>query len=413
MSNINLPFDCGSVSDYTPLTECLNDKIVGDYHQLLDLVQKPPKTLCCEEKRDEHHESIKKVYREVQEADPNVTLRLCKLSKSLLSFLGCNKDDYLLWKLCTLYGRVLECDEKRTCTPFSIVEPDLDYRALSKVSFLLGAIQQDPDTNITFDSGAEVISLLFKTLCATSIPQIGNIMNLILIAVTGCKAQSVDGSGCAPNSQIFSSTAPVLGVANGPQTFPCGNCVGQSFSVYVTPTSFNFFDPNVFFLLPKLKVFGFLMMLAFEYLCDFTVIDCLCIEQILASTNQQTPGFIMCGTDPAVDPVNLWQYAPAACPPPPSCSPPCIPPVAPPCPDPPVCQAPSSQNNYIWGVNPLGDALIAMLKKLYCSFTQSICDNPCPDTLFEFLIKYSPQYNNSIQKTLCLKPILAECLKKC
>ena len=66
----------------------------------------------------------------------------------------------------------------------------------------------------------------------------------------------------------------------------------------------------------------------------------------------------------------------------------------------------------MYGVNPLGDCLIGLLKKLYCEFTNSICDSPCPSALFEYLLKYSPEYNNSIKSALQLRPLVCDPLRK-
>jgi len=420
-------FDCSLVSDYSELCTCLEEKVVNDYYQLLNLVQRVPKSECC---NTNHHHNKKQyncgwtkeenecykqdtsynsdtvacLLEEASKANPNVPIRLCKLSNSLLSFLGCNSDDYLFWRLVILYGRKLKCNkDKMVCNPFCVPEPCVDYRALCKVSTILSAVQQDPDTNITYDTVLEMVTLLMKTVCSDLWPQINTIMLLIQIAVTGCKAQNIDGSNCAPNSQFFSNTAPTGDpvVANGPQNFPCGGCIGQPFSLYVAQ-EFKLADVNTLNLFTKLKVFGFLMFLAFEYLCDFTMLNCLCIEQITLS--QTTPGYVMCGTDPETDTPNLSQYTPAPCPPPPTCTPPCIPPVPAPCPDPPVCAVPElATGQFMYGVNPLGDCLITLLKRLYCTFTQSVCDSPCPSTLFEYLLKYSPEYSNDTQRLLKYK----------
>jgi hypothetical protein len=405
-------FNCASVTDFSPLCDCLYDKVFNDFYQLLNLVQPIPKsgdnsdqcdekergkyygwtsqeTECFKEDRSYNDKTVSRLLKESEETDPNVPIRLCKLSNSLMSFPGCNKDDYLFWKLCILYGRRLKCrGEKMVCNPFCVPEPCVDYKALCKVSTILSAIQQAPDTNITYSTGFEMITLLFKTLCADVLPQIGNILLLINIAVTGCNAVDIDGSGCAPNGQIFSNTAPVEGITTGTQTLPCGTCTGQPFAVYVAQ-HFEL-NANVVTLLSKFKIMGFLLFLAFEYLCDFTIIDCLCIETIIKQ--REGANYIACSFDPFASP-NLWPYTPAS-------------------PDPPICPPPTiSFEQRMYAVNPLGDCLIKLLKRLYCAFTQSTCNSPCPTNLFEYLLKYSPEYNNDVKRLLCLKPYIKNCLK--
>lgn len=444
-------FNCSTVTDFSPLCDCLYDKILNDYYQLLNLVLPVPKThhfgfdddddfeheekqskynpwtdKCNREDRSYNHRVVEKIYKDVSETDRNLNIRLCKLTNTLMSFPGCNKDDYLFWRLCVLYGRRLKCGkEKMQSRPFCIDEPCIDYRALCKISTILSAIQQEPDTNITYDTGLEMITLLFKTLCADTIPNIGNIMLLILIAVNGCNALNIDGVGCDPSSQIFSNSPPTGDppVAAGSQNFPCGNCTNQPFTVYVT----NQFvlDANVVSLLSRLKIMGFLMFLIFEYFCDFTITDCLCVNQIIPAVGEGTGSYIMCcqpqplsccatnPCDPATATPNLWPYQPAPCPPPPTCSPPCIAPTQPPCPIPPVCAVPTlGANQVMYGVNSLGNCLITLLKRLYCAFTQSVCNSPCPDILFEYLLKYSPEYNNNVKQSLCLRPLVLHCYEK-
>jgi len=337
--------DC-SVVDYTALSNCLYEKIICDFYNLLNLKLKRPCASICD------------LYEQVVCCDPNIKLRLCKLSTSLMSFSGCNKDDYLFWRLVTLYSRTVDCKKlKPVKNAFCIADPCIDWKTVSTISQILSSDQLLPDCKITGDTMREMAITLFKTYGSTAISKLPDLEQLLYIAAYGCKMT------CDP----FVETV-----------FPdsCASCSAMTFNVYTLPD----LGSGVPFLpkIPRLSVFGFLIFLIIQYLCKPDYLSCLCVTDIVTTIVEGDPVYSLCST--ALTPVGSGCPVPA--------------------------------NVALFALSPLADAIVTLVKKLYCAFNESVCDCPCPDSLFTYLLNYSPEYNNMIKQLICLKPCIVKEIEK-
>lgn len=349
-----LQINCSSLN-YTTLGDCIFESVTCDYYQLLNLVLKTP------------FDSLDKLYNHIAKSDPNIKLRLCKLGKSLMSFSKCNKDDYIAWRIFTLYGRTF--DSKQLCpvkTPFCISQPDFNYKALSKLSTIISAIQTPPDTNVTASSLLEFVTLIFKTLCPTEVAKLPQILTVIQLAAFGCRLP------CAPFTQATIPVDPgcdcVMTPASPMTVYQLNGEAKFDFSLLSI-----FGSPAFFSQLSKLKLYSLIFYIAYTYMCNIDALSCLCATQITVTTTPST-AYTLCGT--TLTPII------ASC-------------------------LPTDLTIPLYALSPLGDTLVSTVKKLYGTFSDSVCDCPCPDVLFKYLMKYSPEYNTQIKREYCIEPIIS------